>query len=328
MKVAVCICTCDREPLLRECLDAVSQALRTAPPAAAELSVLVVDNQPGGGAAAVCDAVRAALPCPLRYATEPERGISFARNRAVREALAGGAELVAFLDDDDLPDPDWLVRLLERQRETGADLVFGAWRWPADFALRPWQRGIKFFAAADFHKRNRFGLPAAAGTFNVAIRRSLLERMAADGPLFRRQFALAGGGDTDFFVRAHASGASHAVAEDSRVVRRWEPARMTLSGVLRRAFRVGNTTALQDREVMDPAQWRRRRWKTATRLARALLVTPIHVVPPRRFASHAFDLARLSGETYGRWFGGAFRYYDGASLRASPPPAGPNASSR
>ena len=327
MKVAVCICTCDREALLRECLTAVSNALRTAPPEA-EIAVFVVDNRPGGGAAAVCQALRSELPCPLRYGTEPERGISFARNRAVAEALAWGADVVSFLDDDDLPDPEWLLRLLARQQETGADLVFGAWRWPADFAPRSWQRGIKFFRPADFEKRNRFGLPAAAGTFNVAIGRSLLERMAGSGPPFRRQFALAGGGDTDFFVRAHAGGARHAVAADSLVVRRWEPARTTLSGVLRRAFRVGNTSALQDREAMAPADWRRKRRRVALRLARALIVAPLHVLPPHRFARHAFTIARLSGDAYGRWFGGAFRYYDGVASGAPVPPSDPNASSR
>ena len=327
MKVAVCVCTCDRDVLLRECLTAVSNALRT-PALDAEVAVFVVDNRPGGGAAGVCEALRAEFPCPLRDVTEPERGISFARNRAVSEALAWGADVVAFLDDDDLPDPDWLLRLLARQRETGADLVFGAWRWPADFAPRSWQRGIKFFRAADFEKRNRFGLPAAAGTFNVAISRPLLERMATSGPPFRSQFALAGGGDTDFFVRAHASGARHAVAKDSLVVRRWEPARTTLPGVLRRAFRVGNTSALQDREAMDPARWRRKRNRVALRLARALLVAPLHLLPPQRFARHAFTIARLSGDAYGRWFGGAFRYYEGVPPGSPPSPADPNASSR
>lgn len=327
MKVAICICTCDREPLLRECLTAVSDALRVAPPAE-EIAVFVVDNRPGGGAADVCNALRSGLPCPLLYATEPARGISFARNRAVAEALAWGADLVAFLDDDDLPDPDWLLRLLARQQETGADLVFGAWRWPADFAPRSWQRGIKFFRAADFEKRNRFGLPAAAGTFNVAIGRSLLERMIASGPAFRSQFALAGGGDTDFFLRAHAIGASHAVAVDSLVVRRWEPARTTLSGVLRRAFRVGNTSALQDRDAMDSERWHRKRRRVALRLARGLLVAPLHLLPVDRFAGHAFTIARLSGEVYGRWFGGAFRYYEGDRSDSSASPSDPNASSR
>jgi hypothetical protein len=162
----------------------------------------------------------------------------------------------------------------------------------------------------------------------VAIRGALLERMTADGPPFRSQFALTGGGDTDFFVRAHAGGARHAVALDSRVTRRWEPARTTLLGVLQRAFRVGNTSALQDRETLDALHWRRKRRRVVLRLARALLVTPFHLLPSRRFARHAFLLARFSGDAYGRWIGGAFRYYEGARSRTSPQAADPNASSR
>jgi succinoglycan biosynthesis protein ExoM len=313
VRIAVCLCTCARPALLRECLTAVAAGLRAAPPPDATLALFVVDNRPDGRAAAVCDALRETLPCPLRFAEEPEPGISFARNHALREALAWGADLVAFLDDDDLPEPDWLARLVARQRATGADLVFGAWRWPGDLALRPWQRDVKFFRPADFTALNRFGLPAAAGTYNVAIGRTLLERMAAEGPWLRPQFALAGGGDTDFFVRAHRGGARHALATDSRVVRRWEPARTTFAGVLRRAFRVGNTSALQDREALEPRAFRHKRRRVALRLARLLVATPLHLAPSRRFARHAFEIARLSGDAYGRWWDGRFRYYGGGA---------------
>ncbi len=43
--------------------------------------------------------------CHLRYLFEKEQGAAFARLRAVREARG---ELIAFLDDDNLPAPDWL----------------------------------------------------------------------------------------------------------------------------------------------------------------------------------------------------------------------------
>ncbi|MBC1300212.1 glycosyltransferase family 2 protein, partial [Nostoc sp. UCD122] len=43
----------------------------------------------------------------LRYFLEPKQGAAFARLRAVREAKG---ELIAFLDDDNLPDPDWLAQ--------------------------------------------------------------------------------------------------------------------------------------------------------------------------------------------------------------------------
>ncbi|MDZ8051998.1 MAG: hormogonium polysaccharide biosynthesis glycosyltransferase HpsE [Aulosira sp. ZfuVER01] len=44
--------------------------------------------------------------CPLRYFLETKQGAAFARIRAVYEARG---QLVAFLDDDNLPAPDWLI---------------------------------------------------------------------------------------------------------------------------------------------------------------------------------------------------------------------------
>lgn len=44
---------------------------------------------------------------PLRYCLEPEQGAAFARQRAIREARG---ELVGFLDDDNLPAPDWVAQ--------------------------------------------------------------------------------------------------------------------------------------------------------------------------------------------------------------------------
>jgi glycosyltransferase involved in cell wall biosynthesis len=328
VKVAVCVCTCDREEPLRECLAAVAQALRL-PLAASEVAVFVIDNRPDGRAKAVCEAARPQLPAPLHFFEEHERGISHARNRAVGEALAWGADLVAFIDDDDLPTPEWLARLLDGARASGAELVFGAWRWPAEQVLKPWQRDIKFFRTKDFEERSRFGLPAAAGTFNVGIRRELLERMAKDGPWFRLEFALAGGGDTDFFVRAHGSyGASYAMVKDSIVLRRWDAGRTTFLGVLRRSFRMGNNGAMQDREVLDERRLRRKRRRIWFRLARLWLTLPLHLLPTRRFARHAFEIARLSGDAYGRWWGRRFQYYEtGASLPAAASPS-PKASAR
>ncbi|BAY27380.1 glycosyl transferase family protein [Calothrix sp. NIES-2100] len=43
----------------------------------------------------------------LRYFREPKQGIAFARQRAVSEARG---ELIAFLDDDNLPDPNWVFQ--------------------------------------------------------------------------------------------------------------------------------------------------------------------------------------------------------------------------
>ena len=90
-----------------------------------QVEIIVVDNAPNGEVRALGERMAAEMPIALHVVEEPQRGISFACNRAVAEAFDRGAHLLAFIDDDDLPHPDWLLRLIEKQRETGAQLVFG-----------------------------------------------------------------------------------------------------------------------------------------------------------------------------------------------------------
>jgi glycosyltransferase involved in cell wall biosynthesis len=71
--------------------------------------VLIVDNNSTDGTA---EAIRERQKdgwndVPLRYCREPEQGAAFARQRAIREARG---ELVGFLDDDNLPAPDWVAQ--------------------------------------------------------------------------------------------------------------------------------------------------------------------------------------------------------------------------
>ncbi len=51
---------------------------------------------------------------PVEYVAEPERGIARARNRAV--AACADVDFVAFIDDDEVPEPDWLSRCARCRR--------------------------------------------------------------------------------------------------------------------------------------------------------------------------------------------------------------------
>jgi GT2 family glycosyltransferase len=70
---------------------------------------VVVDNddRPGGQAAATTAAHE--LPVPVRVVREEQPGASHARNRGIAEATGG---VIAFLDDDVVPEADWLRRLV------------------------------------------------------------------------------------------------------------------------------------------------------------------------------------------------------------------------
>ncbi|HAX77149.1 MAG TPA: glycosyl transferase [Cyanobacteria bacterium UBA11372] len=67
--------------------------------------ILIVDNNSKDDTAKVIQEYQAKVP--IRYSFEAEQGAAFARLRAVREAKG---ELIGFLDDDNLPAPDWVAQ--------------------------------------------------------------------------------------------------------------------------------------------------------------------------------------------------------------------------
>ena len=115
------------------------------------------------------------------------------------------AELVAFVDDDDVPRPDWLRLLVDRQAATQADIIFGRWEPAGQTALPLDLRlGILHKPAKPDGFVDRFGLPQDASTNNVLMTKRVIISMLASDGLFSPDFALTGGGDHDFFIRSAA----------------------------------------------------------------------------------------------------------------------------
>jgi succinoglycan biosynthesis protein ExoM len=307
MRIAICICTCDRPNTLQGLLNVLADMeLGQLPPS--ELFVVVVDNRPDGRALAVCERAAARLPCPLYFAEEPERGISFARNRAVSTALAHDAAFIAFIDDDDLPRPDWLVHLVDRQRVTGADLVHGIWQVPENLSIPKSFRGIKFLKPPEFDRMNRWGTLSGAATCNVLMGRRVVERLGQEGPVFRPEFALTGAGDTDFFIRARLAGFKFAVAADSVVFREWDAARLTWRGVLRRAFRIGSTSMQICRAHDSPADCDSKRRDAEREMRRQIVALPGSLFKPKRLAKRLSQIAWSLGVLHAS-AGRRYRYY-------------------
>ncbi len=104
--------------MLGRCLDAVrKQVIR-----GFSYSVVVVDNDVGESAREVVDGWRDRLPAALCYDVEPVQNISLARNRAVAN---GRGDFIAFIDDDEFPEPTWLQEMFNVCRKLSADGVLG-----------------------------------------------------------------------------------------------------------------------------------------------------------------------------------------------------------
>ncbi len=105
MRITVAVCTYRRFEWLRDCLDALHK--QTLP--ATQFSVVVVDNslEPENS-----QTFKQSIQDfqSLEYIITDRAGLSYARNIAIKRCTT---DLLAFLDDDALPDPHWLATLCE-----------------------------------------------------------------------------------------------------------------------------------------------------------------------------------------------------------------------
>jgi GT2 family glycosyltransferase len=129
--VVICAYTEDRWEDLREAVTSVQR--QTLP---AVETIVVIDHNPQ-----LFARVRRELPEAVGVQTGERRGLSGARNSGV--ATARG-EVVAFLDDDAIAEPDWLERLAEPYADERVLGVGGE-------VLPRWQAGRPRYFPAEFH---------------------------------------------------------------------------------------------------------------------------------------------------------------------------------
>lgn len=154
--VSLVICTCNRADNLKQCLDAVAKLS----PSADE--VLVVDNTLGDPAAR-----SVSESAGVRYLVEPSPGLSRARNRAMAESAC---EIVAFVDDDALPQSDWLAHILAPFADSQVAAVTGETVGPGATGQPGPSRVVSKAVPRWFEIANFGGL--GYGT-NMAIRKNL-----------------------------------------------------------------------------------------------------------------------------------------------------------
>jgi glycosyltransferase involved in cell wall biosynthesis len=238
-KVAVLIATRQR-PRMLECLLAALPALERQPFAgepAIDLEVVVVDNDEAGSSRVVCDACDAGPNgLPITYVIEPRAGIPFARNTAL-ESARRGTDFFAFIDDDEVPETQWLAELLRVQRACGADMVAGPVHSLLPDDAPRWATKGRIFAHPDHATGDRIETTSSANVLITA--RVVADFARTEEACFDERLALTGGSDRHFFLRAHERGFSLVWAETARVSEEIPKSRARLPWVMKRMYRQG-----------------------------------------------------------------------------------------
>lgn len=116
--VSICICTFNRSGKLSRLLTFVRDRLVF--PEGVDVDVICVDNNSRDGTLKVASSFAGSLP--LTVVQEALQGLSHARNRAVS---ASSADWLIFIDDDVIPDENWLCAYIAAMRDPGADFIGG-----------------------------------------------------------------------------------------------------------------------------------------------------------------------------------------------------------
>ena len=117
-QLTAAICTFNRADRLRKLVQHLRQQDCPMP-----WEILIVNNRSTDNTQAVLEELADQDGVPLRFVREDAQGITFARNRAISEAIE--SDYLFFMDDDELPCPGILSSACDALDREGADCVGG-----------------------------------------------------------------------------------------------------------------------------------------------------------------------------------------------------------
>lgn len=281
--VDVCVATFRRPKLLSELLDSLlAQSLDQI-----QMRIIVIDNDSQESARPIVERFQSVGQTSLIYDVEPKQGISSVRNRALSHVQT---KYFAFVDDDEVVSPEWLVKLLLAIEHYKADVVFGPVVQVLPAIAPEWAIKSKVF------RRNRQPTGTTVrhgGTGNVLIRYSAL-----GDPLqtFDASFGLTGGEDTEFFYRLHLVGKRLIWCDEAIVQESVPQERLSRKWVWQRGYRGGQSYA---RIIVFNYPW----WRKAGRFINKLgqVIFSFFALPVARlFLGHLYiDVLARSGAAMG-----------------------------
>lgn len=243
ISIAVCVITYGRPAGLIRLLDSLEKQLfiKCAEP---EWKIVIVDNDSSAPNRDYIENLALSFPTGITYGVEPERGIASARNTSVK--LAGVVDYIAFVDDDEVAEENWLDELLSVVHKYKVDVVCGPVLPLFEVTPQPWIVKGRFFE----RKRHETGTEIDFGrTGNTLISKRWFSQ--TDKP-FDERLSFIGGSDSLFFENVLKNGAKIVWADDAIVYEYNSPQRANFKWILKRCLRMGNTIVHVESMAHEP----------------------------------------------------------------------------
>src|SRR3990172_1565155 len=174
MVITAILCTYNRCEILAKALTSAAALVLLQ---SIDWEILVVDNNSSDRTREVTEDFCRRYPGRFRYLFEPQQGKSFALNSGIREARG---EVLAFMDDDAIVEPDWLENLTKtlRNREWAGvgGRIFPEWSCaPPPWLPRESRYALAPLVAFDLGEQPHELVEAPFGA-NMAFRREMFEK--------------------------------------------------------------------------------------------------------------------------------------------------------
>jgi|YelNatPaOPRAMG01_1025707.scaffolds.fasta_scaffold13747_3 succinoglycan biosynthesis protein ExoM len=237
LKITICLCTYRRHHLLGKLL---SELIKQKNDALYSFNIIVVDNDKIMSAENVINATKTVSDIEIRYFHEPFRNISLARNKAVKNA---DGDLLAFIDDDEVPSPNWLATLARCYINNSCDGVLG----PVipRFIVPP----PSWILKSGLFDRSNPPTGTVISTNDLRTGNALLKRelFIEDINPFNPNLGRTGGEDVEFFTRMVKKGYKFIWCREAAVFELIPKERMTIGYHLMRGINRGRA-----RSIIDP----------------------------------------------------------------------------
>lgn len=229
MLISVCMCTYKRETLDKTLRSLCAQVM----PDACSLEIVIVDNDIDASGRNICEKYQQSQSVvDIRYFINGERNLSAVRNTSIEQARG---ELLAFIDDDEWADPDWIEALYSAIDKYNADAVFGKVN-----VIYPDSAPLWIVQGDMFGKdRHSTGAVLSKGATSNAMLKP--DWVNSKGFRFDSRFGKSGGEDTDFFHRIHNAGGKLVFDNAAVVSETVEEHRLNLEYLKKQNVRIGQT---------------------------------------------------------------------------------------